>query len=440
MNNSLSKYKIVTNKLNFFTLNLFVFALPFKDSYLPTILVLWIFTWLLEGNLKQKFYVFQYKNSLFMALAFYFLLYITALFQTNNLQEGIKYIQQILSIIFFPLIISGSNKVIKKNYKIILWVFVVGTLVSSLYIIFHALYVNMHFESGTWTIKISPWKGISEKYSFFQTINMRLSYFSGSLLTQYIHPSYFSMYSLFSIIILIDFLRKKIIHKDLHKILTIFIITFFVFMVYLLQSRAGFIAFIVSSFFIILFEIYRKKQKRYFFVGIITLSIGVTFILFSTRMQTILKQTDSILKEPDKVELKKMDARFQTNFAAFQIIKENFWFGVGPANMYDELKKQYKKYGFEKAAEERLNAHNQYMETFAGLGIFGFLALMYILIGGFVYAYRNKHYLLFFLLLILSINFLFESMMNRMNGILFMMLFYSLFVFMKREDDKLPEN
>ncbi len=157
-------------------------------------------------------------------------------------------------------------------------------------------------------------------------------------------------------------------------------------------------------------------------------------------MQTILKQTDSILKEPDKVELKKMDARFQTNFAAFQIIKENFWFGVGPANMYDELKKQYKKYGFEKAAEERLNAHNQYMETFAGLGIFGFLALMYILIGGFVYAYRNKHYLLFFLLLILSINFLFESMMNRMNGILFMMLFYSLFVFMKREDDKLPEN
>ena len=422
------------HKLNYFFFLLFVFALPFKDNYLPTILVLWVFTWLLEGNLKQKFLAFQYKESLFIALAFYFLLYITALFQTGNLQEGIKYIQHNLSILFFPLIISGSNKLIKKNIKIILWVFVLGTLISSLYMIFHALYVNIHFENGVWAIKLSSWEGFSEKYTFFELINNRTNNFSYRYLSYYIHPSYFSMYVLFSIIILVNFLRIKLIRKKIYLTVVSIVILFFVLLIYLLQSKAGFIAFTVNSFFVIVFEIYRKKQKRYFFTGIIILSVGITFALLSIRMQTILEQTDSILKQPDKIELKKMDVRFQTNYAALQIIKENFWFGVGPANMYDELKKQFKKYGFEKAAEERLNAHNQYLETFAGLGIFGFLSLMYIIIGGFVYAYKHKHYLLFFLLLILSVNFLFESMLNRINGILFMMLFYSLFVFMKTND------
>ena len=69
---------------------------------------------------------------------------------------------------------------------------------------------------------------------------------------------------------------------------------------------------------------------------------------------------------------------------------------------------------------------------------FGKLLLLSALPGtqgiyGFVIAYKKRQYLLFFLLLILSINFLFESMLNRMAGVLFMMFFYSLFVFMKIE-------
>ncbi len=82
---------------------------------------------------------------------------------------------------------------------------------------------------------------------------------------------------------------------------------------------------------------------------------------------------------------------------------------------------------------EKLNSHNQYLETCAGLGIFGFVSLLYILIYGFIITYKKRHYLLFFLLVILSINFMFESMLNRMSGVLFMIFFYSLFVFMNKQ-------
>ncbi len=426
----MQKFQNIFQNINFYLFFLLVFALPFKDNFLPTILTAWIFSWLFEGNLKQKFTGFDYKNKYYIPLAAYFILTVAAFFMAKNSSTGWYHIQEKLSMAFFPIIISGSNSLIKKNYSKILLTFILATLSVSLYLITYAFFTNLHIENGTWHLTVSPYSSLEKKYTFFQLINIRQNIFSGGWLSRILHPSYLSMFNLFSLLIIVDFFRKKLIHKKWQKIIGSIAILFLLMMIYLLQSRAGFLALAASIIAVFLLEILRKKQKRYFFAGLILLALSTTAILSSTRMQTVLKQTIGILDKKES-NLAKLDARFQTNFAAFQIIKENLWTGVGPANMYDELKKQYKKYGFDEAAEERLNAHNQYLETFAGLGILGFLSLLGIIAGGFYYAYKNKHYLLFFLILILSINFLFESMLNRIQGILFMMLFYSLFIFMQ---------
>lgn len=434
----MQKTQNIFQNINFYLFLLFVFALPFKDNFLPTILTVWIFSWLLEGNLKQKFIGFDYRNKYYIALAIYFLLTVIAFFKANNSATGWYSIQEKLSIAFFPIIIAGSNNLIKKNYNKILLTFTLATLTVSLYLIVHAFFTNLHIENGNWHLTISPYSILEKKYTFFQLINMRQNIFSGGWLSKILlHPSYLSMFCLFTLIIIVDFFRKKKIQKKWQIVTGSISILFLLMMIYLLQSRAGLLALLISIIGVFLLELLRKKQKRYFFVGLIIFTLVTIAILSSTRMQKVLKQTIGILDKKES-NFTKLDARFQTNFAAFQIIKENFWTGVGPANMYDELKKQYKKYGFDKAAEERLNAHNQYLETFAGLGIFGFLSLLGIIAGGFYYAYKHKHYLLFFLMLILSINFLFESMLNRVQGILFMMLFYSLFIFLEPTTSK-PE-
>ncbi|MEN8120227.1 MAG: O-antigen ligase family protein [Bacteroidota bacterium] len=436
MNYSQSKYRIVTNKLNFFALLLFIFWLPLNSNYLPIIISFWIFTWILEGNIKEKFFSFSYRK-LYVGFLIYFFLTIISLFYTIDFNDGLFDIQEKLSIAFFPIILAGSNEIVKKHYKTILLVFVLANLIASIYCLSDAFFSNLIIENGTWYIKYWHWYG-TEKYSFWQQINMRISNFSGSLLSSLMHPSYFSMYILFSIVILFDFYRSRIVKTIGWKIIVFFIIIFFIIMIYFLQSRAGLIAFLITAIFIILYEMLNKRKKRLLFIGIIIITLGSTFLFTSTRMQKVAKQALSLVKHPEQESLQEKDARFHTWFAATEVIKENFWFGTAPANLYKELGKKYEQHNLKKANDAQLNAHNQYLETFAGLGIFGFLSLIFILVYGFYFAYKKKHYLLFFLLVILSINFMFESMLNRMAGVLFMMFFYSLFVFMKqfREEDK----
>jgi O-antigen ligase len=428
------RFKEYIAKLNYFFTLLFIFALSFKDSYIPTILVLWIGTWVFEGNLKKKFLSFPYSNKLFLALLFYFVLTVISIFRSKDIAYGWFHVQEKLSMIFFPIIIAGLNKKIRKNYKTLLFTFALGSFTAAIFILLYAFYSNLIIENGTWYIKYWVWQE-SINQSVWQLINLRVSTFSYSRLSILMHPAYFAMFLVFSIIILIYLYKQKFFTKRIYKIILLVAILFMVLMIYLLQSSAGLLVLGVLALISALYEIKKGYRKRFIFIAVFILAIGLTAILFSKAFQTRLSLLNKNIINQSKVSTLKDGNRPAIWYSSFQIIKENFWFGVGPANIYNKLIEKYKAYGFNEAAKERLNAHNQYLESFTGLGIFGFLALMYIIIGGFVYAYKHKHYLLFFLLLILSINFLFESMLSRINGILFMMLFYSMFVFMKLEDE-----
>jgi len=419
-------YSTTVKKINLFALLFFVFWLPLKDNFLPAILSFWLFTWLLEGNFKNRFNKFSNKL-IYIIISTYFLLTVLSLLYTNDIDVGLFEIQKKLSMLFFPIIIIGSNKKVKNNYNTILYTFVIGNLIASIYLLSNAFFSNLIIENGTWFIEYCPDKSF-KSHSFFELINLRFNNFSASYLSIFIHPSYFAMFLVFSIVILIYFFKQNFIKKTTLKLLTISIILLFVFMIYLLQSRASFITFFVVIVFLILYEIKKHNNKKLIISGIFVISVSVTFILSSSAFQEGFNKLNKILSNKNKLEIVKKDARFQTWYSAKEVIKENFWFGTSPPDVYKELTNIYIKYNFP-VKEKELNAHNQYLESFAGLGVFGFISLMSILICGFIYAYNKKHYLLFFLLLISSINFLFESMLNRMAGILFMMFFYSLFVF-----------
>jgi len=420
-------YKSTITNINFFALLLFVFWLPLNDEFKPAILAFWIFTWLLEGNFKTRFKNFPNKL-IYLSLAFYIFLYIFSLLYTDNIDYGLFEIQRKLSIVFFPILIIGSNLKIKENKNTILFTFVIANLFASIYLLSNAFFSNLIIENGEWYIKYWHWDGFKDN-TFWQVVNMRYSNFSSSYLSIFIHPSYFSMYILFSIIILIDFLRNNILKSKILKFISFITILFFIFIIYLLQSRAGFITLFITIIFIFFFELKKYKTKKLIFSGIVIIAISVFFVFSSSNMQTAFSKLENYTSKKNKLEFVKQDARLQTWYSATKLIKENFWFGTAPADVYEVLTKKYKSFNFEGAEKQQLNAHNQYLETFAGLGIIGFISLMSIFIAGFIFAYKNKHYLMFFLLLILSVNFLFESMLNRMAGVLFMMIFYSLFVF-----------
>ncbi|MDF1549839.1 MAG: O-antigen ligase family protein, partial [Bacteroidales bacterium] len=429
MNPIYTKYKDIVVKINFLALLLFVFWLPLKDNYFPIIISFWIFTWLLLWNFKLiKFNLTQ--KLLFLALFFYFTLTIISLFRSTNIDDGLFEIQEKLSLIFFPIILSGSSEKIKINHKTILIVFLISNLIASIYCLSFTLIDCLRIENGSYSIDYH----ITQNYynqSFWELVNSRYNRFSYKYLSLFKHPSYFSMYITFSIMSIIYFFRKKMVSKRIIRILLIFLIVFFAIMLYLLQSRAAFITAGVILVIIPIVELQKRLKKRFIFFFIIFLAGTIIFLSTNKRIHENIKEFKELIENDNNFSYANSDLRFRLWYTSIHVISVNFWFGTTPANLTEALVKKYEELGFKRAANERLNSHNQYLETFAGLGIFGFLSLMFIIIYTFIISIKQRHYLLFFLMIILSINFLFESMLNRMAGVLFMMFFISLLVFSK---------
>jgi len=433
----ITKYQNIIQKVNYFSLLLFVFWLPLKDNYLPAIMTLWIFTWLLQGNFKTRFDQFPEKKY-FVGFLVYFFLTSFYLYRANDFDYGLFNIQEKLSMIFFPIIIVGSNSKIKENKIIILKVFVLANFVASVYCLTNATMNSIVLEHGSYILNHNL-SDYYNDYSFWKMVNMRYSHFAYTYLSIFKHPSYFSSYLIFAIVIIIYFFKNRLIKNNLLMIAYALLIVFFVIMIYLLQSRAGIICLGVTFIFLTTIELKKKMKKKYHFLALALVGLGGFLVFTNAQINKNISQINKLFEEGNISNLSESEQRLQLWYTSTKVIKDNFWFGTSPANLTDELVKKYEELGFENAADDGLNTHSQYLESFAGLGILGFLSLMFVMVYTFIISIRKRHYLLFFLMLILSINFLFEAMLNRMAGILFMMFFISLFVFTRHNNKEVIE-
>ena len=89
-----------------------------------------------------------------------------------------------------------------------------------------------------------------------------------------------------------------------------------------------------------------------------------------------------------------------------------------------ERKNNHYKTAFQRA----YNFHNQYLQTFGAIGIFGFLLLCYLLGYPFILSIKNKDYLVISFLFIVGGSFLTESMFERQAGVAFFTIFYVLLI------------
>jgi O-antigen ligase len=120
---------------------------------------------------------------------------------------------------------------------------------------------------------------------------------------------------------------------------------------------------------------------------------------------------------------------------SLNIIKDNFWFGVGNGDIKDKLVENYKKYNIQEALKDKLNAHNQFIETFCAQGIIGFLILWALLIISFIQSLKYKNILLTLFIIIIVIHFSFESMLNSQLGVIFFSFFFSFLNFINNENN-----
>jgi hypothetical protein len=115
--------------------------------------------------------------------------------------------------------------------------------------------------------------------------------------------------------------------------------------------------------------------------------------------------------------------------AAFEIIKHNFFIGVGTGDVQKEFNAYYDKSENPLVERSRRRAHNQFITLFITFGIIGFIISIFVMFYPIYAEDRWKDYLFLCFALIGFLSMLNEDTLETQTGVSFFIFFYSLFLF-----------
>ncbi len=379
------------------------FWLPLERTFFPIAIWIWIGTWLLEGDLKNKLtfsFKNKYKQSIFIIVCLFYIMHIVGLIYSENISKGMFDLQLNVIMILFVFVMHGLNDFYREKPHYLPASFLFGTLTISL-IAFIIGIIN----------------GSSNLSSNIQDL-------------PFIHHTYVSMYVNFSVILSLYFFEKHVIIKP--RSIWLIISVFLGIIIWLLQSRAGmmFYALIIVAWLMYIARKLNLPKLLSWSIIIVILGMSIFFITKNKRFDPILNMVTHYSFNQQKTKEKAIiPIRFRIWDSSFDVIQNNWLTGVGTGDVKNELKKSYKSNEYFNCYSKRLNAHNQFIETFIKLGIIGFILLILLFLIPIYYSIKDKHYLLLSFISILLFYWFIESMLCRVSGIAFFVLFYNYLVF-----------
>lgn len=244
---------------------------------------------------------------------------------------------------------------------------------------------------------------------------------------------YISLIILFNLIAEIIYFKKKWLN---------FIVVFLLFSFLILLSSKMAMIIILICVLLIIFNHFKFSLSKKIGISAFIL-VAISVLLYS--FKPIRNRFSDVLRIREEIFYKDFYAYdyvwdglslriFQWRIFNEMLTEENFfWKGYGINASVQRMKEYYEYYDFYPGFFS-YNFHNQYIQTFSELGIFGLLLLISFFLIGFYISYRKKSTLLFCTLLIFSIFFITESFFSRQKGVLFFVFAY--FLLLKFSSDK----
>lgn len=399
----------IYKKIYLLLFGLLAFSIPFYDKFATISIVLIMFTWLIEGKFIEKFRRIKenkYRQYILYFSTIYFIYLVGALYSEDQYYTYSD-LQTMLSLLIFPLLFSTIDEHILRHQKTnILLYYIAGCFVTTVVLLIHSF------------------------FNFLESNSMD-EFFYGKL-SWYHHASYVAMFLVFAVgILFYRFYTTNQNQSKKYQILSIFLIIYFSFFVLLLSSKAGIISLLILFLCHIIYLTFSKKYTRSILMLLIytcTLWGSSTFLSVTSKRLSTAQQ--AIEKDGvDKNSTESTTERILIYQSAFSIIKKNLIFGVGTGDANNALIKTYENNGYFGALDSKLNAHNQYLQTFIAIGLLGFLVLFAMLLIPIIQAIKQRETLYVLLLFLISFNLLFESMFERQAGVVFYAFFNGLFFF-----------
>jgi O-antigen ligase len=345
--------------------------------------------------------------------------YVLGLIHTENLRHGIRDLtEKKINLLIFPILFYLAPKLDFNQAKNILLAFVMGCLCTVLFCLSAATYY--YVTLGT--------------TSFF--FYHELSTLAGA------HAVYLSMFSCFSIVILLYVYPEKFARSARTKFLFYLATFLFILSIFLLSGRTHITILIVG---VIVYLTFLFNQRSNLFrsvlkAGVVGLAItGIAFLFPNNRLR--FKQAINYKNEfgIDR-QWGEQQMRPLMWTCTFELIKSEPVVGVGTGDNLDELHECYVDHQFTtltylEGEGIRFNAHNQFLEITLALGVPGLLVFLISLFAPLQFSVRRKQVLYAVFLLLFITSCLTESLLERQTGCVFFGFFNTfLFLYDRREN------
>ncbi|WP_264531799.1 O-antigen ligase family protein [Flavobacterium sp. N502540] len=341
-----------------------------------------------------------------------FLIFVFSLFYTIDIKTGIKFIIRLLPSVLFPAIFLFNNTDLlnTKKFQVITNVYclAVGLVLFFLHItLFHELYNS--------SLKF---------WDFRQLIENKIE----------VHGTYLAMWIGFAIIILVYKIRIES-KKYFITFIFLFMMGYFFYWQYIIGSRMPFVATIIVCFFCLF-----KNAMQITIASVLLISL--TFIL--------VFKVDRIGERFEKLKNYKLsfpEGKYEDNypnisneqirngiyFCGYEIFKAEpiVGYGVGDVDVklqscYDE---QYRNTDTYKVTS--YNSHNEYLNIILSSGILGLVLFLFSQYRLLKRAFHYKLGIYISFVFFIFLNFSFENILSRHDGVIFFGFFNSLLFFQK---------
>ena len=411
---------MVNKKLNRFLFYGIAFFIPllktfqiqlFDNTYIIKSMGVIIILFTISGIIAGNYSVFKKKNVwIKLTTVLLWLIPIFHLLYLNSVNTYWYKLEVKLSLIFIPIIVLIAIELKREIFYTFLKVFIVGGIIAVIICLIISI-CNFYFLNNT------------RAFTY-----QNLSYFH--------HPSYFAMYLNFIVGILYYHLISPIKSFNINRPLTYILILLFTFFIILISSKTGWISNILITTLFVIFSIKRKSFNKINF-GFL-LAIILSFLIIFKTVPSVKSRSNSLINyiSHNIFETDKKTRSFSSSATriiawkcSLELISQKTMFGYGEGLSSVELNKLYKNKDYKQLENKNLNSHNQFLQCFIDHGLIGGCTIIFFTIIMLFKSLKTKDYLYSLFLILITINFLTESMLETQSGVVFFAVFNTLFFF-----------
>lgn len=383
---------------------IFAFFIPYSPAFLVPIELCFLIGFFLSQKPSEVFGRLRKITYAWISIAYFLSIVISILAFPGPPEEAFRQLMLKLPFLLIPLVVLGSDLSVEE-VKYALKAFALGCLSS----------------------------GILQLLDSFKDYMMtgEITYFSHYEFANFMHITYLGVYQMFaSSFLLYIGLRTPVKWKKAAYLSASILCVLFVF----LSSAKIMIVALTALSFVMLALIIRNERKGaiWWSLPILILCLPLVFYKisdkFKMRIDFAIEELVLFYNQEDEGRAYSTGQRLLLWRNAETLVKHNFLMGVGVSNVQNSVDFVMEDSGDASRIPVKLNLHNEYLQSWAGLGIVGLLLVCALFMSPLYYKDSDRIFITLTFVIAIGIAALTESVLERQAGVLFTSLIGCLLV------------